>query len=209
MIHNALRRPGKLLVGIKNALGMAEADAGVERLSETLTPIINPWGLPEWASLRGEGLWAGWRLQSAVAAQNGYVGIVNPSTSNNIIVVDGFHVRTGAVTDVTVSRQTYNAVLSLRETNNIACPARDSRFSAAGFSAARISVGGAAGLLATAAQTMESLASANAANIVGYSPPTILLPNEALIVEANTVNINISVAFWGRVRPFLPGEQRP
>lgn len=209
MLHNALRRAGGLLDGIRRMVG-GDLEVNIERMGETVTPILNPWGLPEWAALRGEALFSGWREKAGVAAENGYVGIVNTTptgSGNNIIVVDGGLVRVAAATDVIVSLQLYST-LGVRETNNQQCPARDRRVANSGFSTARISVGGAAGALGTTATNLERIACSNAPNIVFSCTPVILRPGECLIVESALVNNNISACFFGRTRPFLPGELR-
>lgn len=212
-LHNEIRK-GFISEAANRAIGRTR-EGGIERLGETMDPIINLWGMPEWAFLRGEFIWSAWRQQNAVAGQNGYVGIVNSqaglvANNRNIIIVEEAFVRVATASDVSISLVRYGGVLSLRETNHQACPARDTRWPVGGanvtpMSPARISIGGAAGVLSAAGQRLETLP-ASGAGIDFRSVPIVLTPDWALIVEHNTVNDNISCVFAGRVRKAFPGE---
>jgi len=82
-VHNALHRCTDLLQGFKRSLGMdTDADA-VERLGETLTPVMDLWSRPEWALPRREYL--GWAYQLTGA---GGAGIRSLAGIRNISTVD-------------------------------------------------------------------------------------------------------------------------
>lgn len=71
------------------AAGLAENEAGVERLGETLTPTLNIWERPEWALLRGETLWVANRVVTAGGAGTmAGVAICNPVGSGIVTVVE-------------------------------------------------------------------------------------------------------------------------
>lgn len=89
-IHNAIERAGALQAAYLNALGMDEGD--VERLGETLTPIIDLFREPEWAHLRTERHFANFvNTATAPAGQFAAVELVNPEGSGVLAVVRAVH----------------------------------------------------------------------------------------------------------------------
>ncbi len=68
-VHNEL--PASTLgKAIRAVLGVKEGDKTIERFGETLTPIIDLWGRPDFAKVREERLCAGFAAQSAGGAGN-------------------------------------------------------------------------------------------------------------------------------------------
>ncbi len=67
--------------------GLDEDSGGIERLSETLQPVMDVWRLPEAGRLRREALCAGNVAVGAVAAERGRVQLRNPANSGLLVVV--------------------------------------------------------------------------------------------------------------------------
>jgi hypothetical protein len=87
-LHNELRRAGQFQRGFLLALGITDSDSGVERLGETLTPIIDLWSRPEWHFVRDERITGFTLVSIAVAAEFTGQAIVNPAGSNRLVVVE-------------------------------------------------------------------------------------------------------------------------
>lgn len=87
-VHNSLDRATDLTRGIRRAVGMVGPDGGVERLGETLTPIMDVWSRPEWNALRGD--WLQWCFAAVGAGGAGTRSIARlrpVSTSKMLVVV--------------------------------------------------------------------------------------------------------------------------
>jgi hypothetical protein len=110
--HNELRR-GELSAAVKKALGDSRG-GGIERYSETLTPVLDPWSLPEWAFLRGERL-AGGRvaLAAGAATELGQVALVSPIGLGYIVVVEQATVDVPVATQIIVQMGTEVGFASL------------------------------------------------------------------------------------------------
>jgi hypothetical protein len=104
-LHNAIRRAGGLLTAFQDFIGL-EQDAGVERLGETLTPVLDLWAHPEAAYLREEKL-VGYSIASAaVAGELSAAALVNPTSSGKLIVVERVTTRQGGVASVFLASAT-------------------------------------------------------------------------------------------------------
>lgn len=111
--HNELRR-GDLSEALTRALGDSRGGGGIERYGETLTPVINLWGLPEWAFLRRERLAGMGRTEGAGAAtEMSYVALVNPATSGILIVVESALVSLNVASAVRAAMETEAALVAL------------------------------------------------------------------------------------------------
>lgn len=207
-LHNALRRYGSLINGVRRMVG-GGADVQLERLGETLTPIMNPWGLPEWAWLRGETLWVVHRNVGAVVGEVSGAAVVNPTGSNMIVVVDGATFRGATAQSCTLSLQ-LRATIAATYTQGANAIARDSRTalrSPANFSLnvpPEVWTGSDAAVFTNALEIM------NAGGTVGTgdlrSPPYVLRPGVGLAICGNAANIAVDVCMFGRARSALPGE---
>lgn len=94
-LHNELHR-GQYSAALTRALDEMRGSAGLERFGETLTPVIDLWSKPEWAHLRNERLGAVSRAVTAGGAgTTAGVALANPSTSQNIVVVEGVSAGSG------------------------------------------------------------------------------------------------------------------
>jgi len=204
-VHNGLHHFTKEQAGYRAAVGEQDAAfTGIERAGETLTPILNIWERPEWAFPRGERLWAVSPSQSAVAAEFAQVGIINPTGSGHICVVDwafGFN------TAATAIRIEYRLGAQVTVDASAQPMPRDPR----------------AGLIATGVGPLISFANSAAARIGSLlfqalstttgvwgpgcpPPPVVLTPGFFLALGPDTVNLGIAATLSGYVRPALPGE---
>lgn len=205
-IHNALKR-SVVADAVKKAIGQhKQGEGGLERWSETLQPVVNPWGMPEWAALRAEQLCAVRTNSAAVAAEFGGVALMNPIGSNAIVVVEGVSVLGGgamlALLEVvadTVIAATYTVV------TNPSC-ARDRRFKGlSGISRATFRQG--SDPANTFGAQLEQLG-VSTTTTQGFqtSLPVILRPGDDLVVIFQTVNLTGNVNWGWRERQAFPGE---
>jgi len=208
-IHNQLQR-SPIADAVKRAIGQhRQGEGGLERWGETLTPIVNPWGMPEWAALRAEQLCAVRTFVGAVAAEFAAVALMNPLGSNTIIVVEAVSfISSGAaraflevVADSVISG-------TLGTLTNPSC-ARDRRFKGlTGLSRATFRQGTdptntfGAQLEDT---TQTGTVAAPATSFVTCLP-VILRPGDDLLCIQQTVNLTLTVNWGWRERQAFPGE---
>lgn len=88
MLHNALRYLPEMQKGIGNFAGLDDHEEGVQRISETLQPILDPWGPPEIAFLRRERACVGRATASTGVGTNSYVCLHNPQGSGIVVVLE-------------------------------------------------------------------------------------------------------------------------
>lgn len=86
-LHNELRDATSLLRGFRRLFGGTDPGLGVERLSETLVPIVDIWDRPEFAFLRDEFIWWTSRSDGLVAGQFSGVGIAGRTTTPNSLTI--------------------------------------------------------------------------------------------------------------------------
>lgn len=200
-IHNALHRTNALLQGINRALGNDRGGTGVERLSESLTPIMNPWQLPEWAFLRGELL--GWTDQNIGAGGAGFRSIAQlfNNSENRIVVIEpGSRFSAGAGNvelGVTATQATTDSGLNLL--------LRDTRILNPSVSGARARSQNNAAIPAGFTAGISFL---SAAVLYDLTFPIILSPGFGAFAVPSQDNAAISASWIARVREMLPGEQR-
>jgi len=206
LLHNALKR-SPIADGIKKAIGQhKQGEGGLERWSETLQPIVNAWGMPEWAALRGEQLCAVRSLQAAVAAEYSGIALMNPLGSNTIVVVEAVNFAMGATAQAllevvvdTVIAATYTVV------TNPGC-ARDRRFKGvSGLSRATFRQGTDLTQTFGAQLERENFTAANPL-IPFIALPVILRPGDDLVVIGQSVNLTLDVNWVWRERQAFPGE---
>lgn len=204
-IHNLLHR-GNWNDAIKRALGVTKSEGGLERFGETLDPIINLWGMPEWAWLRDETLWAHANTQVAVAAEFGFVAVSIPVGSGWLLTIDGVSARAAGTVQLGLNARSVIAATGTQNTNAVN---RDARYSSS--------------LIGQKITPVETWSGTDPGGVTGQvsemvqptatdfrtfgSPPWIVKPGSALVVQETSVgNIAVSVCLWGRVRKALPGE---
>lgn len=200
-VHNEIRK-GTLSSAVTRALGVTRL-SGVERFGETLTPVQNIWGMPEWAILREERLKAQRINSSAVAGENSVVALVSPAGRNTIIVVEGVFVGPGTAMTVGMDVAT-DVVLAAQLATANAGPTqgRDTRVGLAGTTFIR------SGSEAAVAfgQNLEVIFSSATDSKYFQFLPVVLTPGFGLAIFGFTVNTAISVGFAWRERAAYAGE---
>lgn len=205
MIHNALRTYAKLLDAIRRAAGESAGTdfSGVERLSETLVPVLDIWRRPEHALLRGEKLFARRVNSAAVAARFSSVELVNPTGSQVLAVVQRIKCSSG---NAIIAIDNGAALGVTATTNGIVV---DGRNATLGFdSTCTLVTGDFAATVANPQDFVTFAGGAAGASTFGSDFPWILPPGRKLFMVCDTVNtaINMTVLWWER--PLLPNEAR-
>lgn len=204
LIHNELRR-SKLSEALTRALGASKGAPGIERFGETLTPTIDLWSQPEWAFLRNERLGATVHVKAAVAGEFGIIGIVNPATSNRIVVVEVAGVTT------TVAGTTFLEAATEAQMNALTAAAQQvgsTRDRRGGTDTATQTIAGSAVAQTTGGRQVDRALSTTAGNpgLFTVALPHVLPPGQALAIVGRIAN-EIVIAFFGfRERQALPGE---
>lgn len=206
-VHNVLRRAGTLIAGVRRMVGGQE-DTSLERLGETLTPILNPWGLPEWAKLRGEDLYAVRTVQAAVVAEFSGIALTNPAGSGALIVVDNVQADGSAIVNGLLEIMAITAISGTYLTATTPASIRDRRFRNVFSCKAQFLQGSDAGNTFGAQleqQTFKALATAGQTTRF-TNLPVILRPGDCLAVIGQTVNVGLTASWAWRERSALPGE---
>lgn len=207
-VHNGLNNSW-LGDAVKRAINASKSDGTVERFGETLMPVLNPWGMPEWAAIRGEQLCAVRTIVTAVAAEFGAIALMNPIGSNLIVVVEAVDFQcttTGLKAFLEVVPDTTIAA-TLATVTNPTC-ARDRRFKGlSGLSRATFRQGTDPTNTFGAQLESQNYASVGAS----FAPfvtslPVILKPGDDLMVIAQVVNLALEVNWGWRERQAFVGE---
>lgn len=204
-LHNELQRFVSLQDAYRAALGeKTERFTGLERAGETLTPVVNLWERPEWAFLRGEGLYMGTANQVAGVAQFSACGIFNPANSRRLVVVE-------EMTPVNINSQLVVADggSAIVFTTAGVVRRRDLRLTGSGSFVAPGAVIGS--ILLGAAQTnfgwiMDGATPGSAIAASRNFCPLILPPGTSYFVSCVTANLSMNTSFKWRERLLLPGE---
>ena len=204
-IHNALSRAGAIQSGIREAVGMKEAEAGVERLGETLTPVIDIWSRPDWAVLRGAQLAGLSILSAAVALQFSMAALRNPVGTNQLFVVHRIGFDVGADMTVFLEMATVaevDATLGTLTTGSV----RDRRRSTSFFSRGRVATGSDLLNSVNAGAFVIDRMASSSDRFFRIAPPVILPPGQAVVIVGQTVNTALVGIFAWEERALLPGE---
>lgn len=215
-LHNGIQYATELAASAAIIAGVDRNAEGMSRLSETLSPSIDLWKIPEAYWLRREFLWVSSRTQqAAVAAELGAIAVANPPLTVQpgwLFTVSGAWVRaqtTQQAFSIGVSlRSTIAATLAL--TGSIL--ARDTR---SGLTPASLYLplpfelyGGSD---ATAIDTQLEVSGSSVLGETTYfrTMPYVLRPGLGLFLQGSTVNLAFDGGFWGTARRALPGELDP
>lgn len=199
-VHNAIHRFGNLIAGVRRMVG-GGADVAIERLGETLTPVINPWERPEWYHPRGERLLAVHESVGAGAATfNSGAAIVNPAGSNMIVVVTNASVIPSAASAVFMQLATEGQADTAFATD--AAPDRiDTRsknarsvFKFGNINSTSVGV------------TVERVFHTSRGVMFFQTPPVVLSPGFALVVLNDDDAASVEISFRLYERAALPGE---
>jgi len=200
-IHNEIRK-GWLSDAVNRALGRTR-EGGIERVGETVDAIMNPWGLPEWAFLRGERLCAIWRSQGAVAGEFSYIGLLNPTGSNSLVVIEAASIQSSAsgqgFAQLTLEA-TALATLGSQAPGNV----RDRRNTPASTTTAQTIIG--SDVSSGVGVALENRRTAVATNMDFQHLPVVLAPGHVYLMAWATVNVGIDGNFMWRERKAYPGE---
>jgi len=203
LLHNALKR-SPIADGIKKAIGQhKQGEGGLERWSETLQGIVNVWGLPEWAFLRGERLGAVKAVTTLVAAEFGIVGIGNPIASDAIVVVETVSVSTPTAMTCQLEVVAHTAISGTVVSTTGMASGRDRRFLSPGgrtFMVAGTDAGSSFGI------PLEQRLSLTNQFVDFNCLPVVLKPGDDLVIVGQTVNITINSNWSWRERKAFPGE---
>lgn len=206
-IHNELLRAHEIRAGIRDALEISEGDINVERLGETLTPILDIWSQPEWSFNRNE-IRFSVRPGTAAAGGAGLFGFIqffNPVGSNRIYVIEKyFDIAPGANRQITIA-----LTATVRGASFDGAIALDTRFSnpivGAGALQGRDPLSCSQGAVAvftndTIIHQATSSATAGAAQELG-GPVVILGPGSGVVMSDGTANEAFTAWVTGRGRP--------
>lgn len=186
---NELQRATELIQGYSRALGLTDAIAGVDRLSESLQPVFDIWGTPEHAALRGELLCWGAAIAAAGGAGVRSQGILfNAATSGKLMVLE--HANT-SVTAPTLAFVTSVAGYTIQTSVGV----RDSR----------LSTGRIGELYAKTTGAFSGAYRGNARNSE-WDRPIVIAPGTGVSLDPSADNTAITVTFVWRERRMLPGE---
>lgn len=200
-VHNALHRCTEVLQGINRSLGNDRGGTGVERLGETLTPIMNPWQLPEWAWLRGELL--GWTDQTIAGGGAGFRAIAQlyNQTENRLLVIEPgsrFVVAAGTVVlGVTATQATTDSGFNLL--------LRDTRISNPSVIGGRARSQNGVAIPAGFTAGISFLSGTTTYDLLF---PLVVSPGFGAFACSTADDTQITASWIARVRDMLPGEQR-
>lgn len=201
-IHNELRRASDLQRGVKIFSGLDSAEGGIERLGETLTPVLDPWSRPEIAYLRRERLAAGWTYVAAGGAGNiSAASLGNPDPTRFMMVIEEI------IINVTTTGSVYLCNTGLQLVNIITTKgSRDGRWSPT-----------AAGDVPNAVVSNKNNDATTPGNAIAAVPitanqpfvwrqPWVLGRNGIMTVRSATANVAMTVSWCWRERTLIPGE---
>jgi hypothetical protein len=200
-LHNAISR-GNITDAVKRALGNTKGDTGVERFSETLDVIMNPWSMPEWQLYRGDFFAAMDGVQAAFAAEFSCVALINPAGSGILAVVESISSTNATASNLTLevtSEAVIRAALTGLEIKGLF---RDRRRTATSTILSVL-----VGTEATAVGgEVEQIAGPLGVTVAFLSVPYVLPPGQGLIVRSTTLVQQCRANFAWRERVAYPDE---
>ena len=212
-IHNAIRYGTGETRGIPVITGMDASTGGLERVGETLQPVIDPYSRGEWSWPRQEHLWGKSITSVAVVGELSFMAVTCAPGSRSIVIVDGAACGGGA-TNAILCGNLRTVIAATGTLQPFSAPGRDHRLVAdpGGFlqqvPAVEIWIGSDPALLDTAGSArydkQDGVAANNTVQFVGG--PWILKPGTGLIVQGTTVNVGLDITLFGHTRFAYPGE---
>lgn len=206
MIHNGIKYAPELAQGIGVAAGLDLSGGGVERLSETIHPVLNPWGMPEWAWQRREKLCGLKRLVAAGGAGT-FGGVALSNTTPGMIVVleaaTGFVAAAGSLTLYVALDADVQASFGSSQQGYI----RDTRWNPVQVSQAVIRYGTPAAVPTARGPIDEAYhPTSNSPLIFSTGLPVIIHPGQCAFAISTIANVQAIVNFGWRERKAFPGE---
>lgn len=212
-VHNGIKYATGELQALALLAGVSRDQAGVERLGETLTPIIDLWRIPEAQWLRNTQYWAGRVSQAAVAAEGSMAAITNPASSNQLVVIEDITAADGTSAGNVILGLATEAQLTATLAFGFAS-ARDTRMAsknpgpATAYNNVNVGLGNGSDPTLSFNSVLDEIRTAVIEMAEFKSPPWVLAPGTGLWIQAGTVNHILFADFSGYVRQALPGELR-
>lgn len=204
-IHNALQR-GIINDALKRATGLTKSGSAIERMGETLTPIIDLWSRPEWSVLNGEGLMGANIVQPVVAGQLSFICLGNPTGSGMIVVVTRISARDQTLTDdfiIGIAGDPPAGVVA-----SAPWVSRDRRFRGGNtFGRAQIRRGSNVASIGFQINERTRLLTTQHTELI--SPPYTLRPGDCVVIEDTVAAEVFDANFEGYERQAYPGELTP
>ncbi len=207
-LHNAISYGVDLLRAFPRAIGLSD-EAGVERISETLTPVMDVWSQPEWNFLRNE-RFVGLRYSSAAfAAELSGVALLNPAGSNYLITALAATGRPAAAGVFLSGLTTQISVQATFALQGAGLPLDTRVYTATGTVAKSIGQVWIGTDAAAIGQILDEIGASVATNqsVDLMRLPVILSPGFAWFSQFNVVNTFVSGGIFWRERRMFPGEQ--
>lgn len=194
-IHNEIRNRTDVLKAFERFFRL-EHGAGIERIGETLTPIMDMWSRPELGAILGEKLWWGRQVSAAVAAQDSWCAVFNPAGSPRLVTVLGWRAVYAGASGFLVGSLGQATVVG---GTVIAADARDRRFgSSSSIPEVKLSKG-------TEVPTTLTGSWAGSAGVI-EPIPVVLSPGNNVAIEGGDVNTALAVNWFGLVRQATDDE---
>lgn len=205
-VHNAI--PGGLhTAALTAALGDTKGEGKVERFGETIEPVINLWGLPEWCYLRKEQLSGQNFNVGPIAAEYSYAGLQNPAGSGYLAVVEAVSALslTAALMSLTVLTSAEVTTAGLVAASSVA---RDTRWVG---SATPATSGFLRAITGTHTAQLGALIDQLYSSTTDFRPmtvglPFVLGPGFSLMVFCGTLNVGLIMNMSWRSRLAFKNE---
>lgn len=186
---------------------MSQDAEGVLRVSETITPSIDPWSQPEFAALRGEKLGSARMVAVAVAAEFGIVAFGNAAGSGEIVVIEELAVKAASTLSVVAEIIADTAIAGTLSAPAFFGSPRDRRFP---FSqvAGRVFTRTGTDPASTFGIQFDEITCAVASQFFPFlcCTPFILRPGEDVIMVAQSPNAQLNAVVKWRARMAYNGE---
>lgn len=203
--HNGLRFIPELIRGVGIIAGLDDSEGGLERLGETLTPIVNPWERDDWAYVIGERWCTGYTATPSAAGTNSAVGLRNPlATSKHNLLVKRSVIGASSVADqyeLRVRAESATGVLGVQTVFS-----RDTRFNPLGNGGSARILQGRDAVKATFGAGPLTYVAAAASDVFVDEAGFVLSPGYELWWIRNTQNQGINVSWSWREIFRYPGQ---
>jgi hypothetical protein len=202
-VHNSIKYGTHNLGGIALIAGVSREASGIERLGETLTPVLDVWTQPEWALPRQELPGAVNVVAAAVVGEFSACALINPAASGLLVVCEALtFAAVGASMTCFLEIVTEPAARATLATTEVPLVCRDRRQSR-GLRSSIITGSDPASIGTVLDEQTSTAALVFAAFAV---LPVILPPGQAVLVRGGTVNSALVTNWKVRERPAVQGE---
>jgi hypothetical protein len=198
-VHNALKFKAPWQTGLATLAGVVE-DAGVERLGETWTPVLDPTRYPELHFLAGEYL-VGFSASQLAGGAGTFAGVyLTNNTSNMLVVIEYFAASDTANAGVLQTSAALTAGLVQAPCN------RDTRY--------WLGTGGLRcptlwGRVAAVGGSLNQGPTLQFGALDTQYIPHVVHPGYSFLVQHTAENQPLTVSIGARIRTLVPGELKP